>query len=127
MYSFCINFELLQKKTKSIAMITVIAAISNVFLNYFFIPLYGGIAAAFTTLTSYTISFCLHYFHCKKMNNSIFPFQIFIPPIFILLSASLSFYIWRDYLFIRWGIAIVLDAGILLYLYKRKKNNEPTI
>ena len=35
---------------------TALGAVTNISMNFFFIPLYGGIGAAFTTLFSFAIS-----------------------------------------------------------------------
>ncbi len=42
-----------------------LGAISNIFLNYIFIPLYGGIGAAYATIISYFIGYVLisFFFH----------------------------------------------------------------
>ncbi|MBQ7714352.1 MAG: oligosaccharide flippase family protein [Clostridia bacterium] len=43
------------KKTKYIMFSSIIAAVSNIILNYIFIRIYGYMAAAYTTLASYVI------------------------------------------------------------------------
>ena len=45
-----------------VALISIITALCNVILNYLFIPKFGYIAAAYTTLISYFISTVMHYF-----------------------------------------------------------------
>ncbi|MDC1350044.1 oligosaccharide flippase family protein [Akkermansiaceae bacterium] len=44
-----------EKRTKTIALTTIVGASVNVMLNYYLIPRYGAIAAAYTTLISYFI------------------------------------------------------------------------
>ena len=46
---------------------SLIAALVNVGLNALFIPLYGFVAAGYTTLISYIIFCVLHYFMYKKI------------------------------------------------------------
>lgn len=58
-YSLYVNIEHYYKKTPYITVNTIIAAASNIVLNFIFIPRYGYIAAAYTTLASYFISFCI--------------------------------------------------------------------
>lgn len=55
------HIELHVKKTQYTAMGTVIAAILNLILNLIFIPRYGFIAAAYTTLFSYFVLMVIHY------------------------------------------------------------------
>ena len=59
-YTLYVNIEHFHKKTKGITFNTVIAALTNIILNSLLIPKYGYVAAAFTTLASYLVSFVLH-------------------------------------------------------------------
>ncbi len=52
MYS---NILLFFRKSKAIMIISVTAALTNVILNFIFIPIYGYMAAAYTTLIAYII------------------------------------------------------------------------
>ena len=56
------KIEYYYEKTKMVALISIITALCNVILNYLFIPKFGYIAAAYTTLISYFISTVMHYF-----------------------------------------------------------------
>ena len=69
-YSFYVNIEYYHKKQKYIAMGTAIAAIINIVLNYIFIPIFGYIAAAYTTLVGYMALYTVHYIIVKKMGYS---------------------------------------------------------
>ncbi|MBQ8969782.1 MAG: polysaccharide biosynthesis C-terminal domain-containing protein, partial [Lachnospiraceae bacterium] len=60
-YTNYVNVELFYKKTPIIAVSSCIAALLNYLLNAFFIPRFGYIAAAYTTLASYVILMLLHY------------------------------------------------------------------
>ncbi len=59
--------EYYHKKTKLIAIGTVCAAAANVGLNAIFIPLYGYIAAAYTTVACYVLYFFFHLFIARKI------------------------------------------------------------
>ncbi|MCR5726953.1 MAG: oligosaccharide flippase family protein [Lachnospiraceae bacterium] len=52
--------EFYHKKTKMIAVGTVIAALLNLLLNFIFIPKYGYEAAAYTTLACYLLYYVIH-------------------------------------------------------------------
>lgn len=60
LYTMFVNVEQFKKKTFGMAVGSVIAALSNFVLNSIFIPRFGYVAAAYTTLVSYAI---LLFFH----------------------------------------------------------------
>lgn len=60
-YTHYVNIELFHKKTPIIAASSVMAAAVNYILNYIFIPKFGYIAAAYTTLASYLLLMLFHY------------------------------------------------------------------
>lgn len=61
-YTHYVNIELFYKKTPIIAASSVMAAALNYILNSIFIPRFGYIAAAYTTLASYVLLMLFHYF-----------------------------------------------------------------
>lgn len=64
-YVIYANYAFYYHKTYMISLNTFVAGITNIILNYIFIPKYGYIAAAYTTLFSYIILFLLHYINAK--------------------------------------------------------------
>lgn len=113
-YTFYVDVEYYYENTKFITINTCIAAVINIILNYFFIPKYGYVAAAFTTLVSYIISFSLHFMYAKKIDGALFNIKIFIRPIVILMITTVVFFYTLDFVFIRWT---VLAIFILLMFY----------
>ena len=67
---FYVNIEFFQKKTYMISVVTVIATILNVTLNYIGIKMFGYTAAAYTTAICNLLIVVLHYFFTRGMNNS---------------------------------------------------------
>ncbi len=59
-YTNYVNLELYHRKTVLIAVNSIAAAIINVILNYIFIPVYGYLAAAYTTVAGYFILMIMH-------------------------------------------------------------------
>lgn len=53
-----------------IAVATMIAAGLNVVLNLIFIPKYGYVAAAYTTLACYIIYYIIHIFFSRRIQGS---------------------------------------------------------
>jgi O-antigen/teichoic acid export membrane protein len=121
LYSIAVNLEYFYKSTKIIATNTFIAATINLVLNLILIPLYGSMAAAFTTVIAYAVSFGIHYYAARKLDNQLFPLKIYIKPIIIMLLAVAISYLIIDYMIFRWFIAIV---GSFLYVLISLKNGR---
>lgn len=67
LYALPAAIEYYHKKTKLIAVGTVCAAAANIILNAVFIPFYGYIAAAYTTVACYILYFLFHLFISRKI------------------------------------------------------------
>ncbi|MRH41215.1 oligosaccharide flippase family protein [Aquibacillus halophilus] len=104
LYSHYSNIELYLKKTSLIAVGTIIASIINVILNIIFIPKYGYMAAAYTTMISYFGLMLFHYLSTiiilkVKLYNNVF---IFLALLITTLSGL--------------GISLIFDNALLRYL-----------
>lgn len=60
-YQFYSMIEMYCKKTVYVGIGSMVVAILNVVLNYFFIPRYGYVAAAYTTMVSYLLLMIYHW------------------------------------------------------------------
>ena len=90
------------------------AAVLNIILNWFFIPRYGYIAAAYTTLVTYLIYFVFHYLIVKKIvKQPLFRDRDFIIIIVLALCAGFIAIALIHQIFVRWGLIIAL---IICYL-----------
>jgi O-antigen/teichoic acid export membrane protein len=118
-YTLYVNIEHYHKKTKGITVNTVIAAITNIILNYLLIPKFGYVAAAFTTLVSYLVSFALHAFKSKKLEPELYPITYFILPLSEICVATVLFYVFMDNAIIRWGVVIVYIIAMFVKEWKR--------
>lgn len=118
-YTLYVNIEHFYKKTVYITLNTVFAAGINLLLNYLFIPHYGYVAAAYTTLISYFIAFILHARYAKKIKHELYPLHYFLKSIITLLLAIVVFYMFINKPIIRWFIAI-LYLGLVLLQEKEK-------
>lgn len=67
MYQIFANVEFYYEKNKFIALASVMSALFNIILNYFFVKHYGYIAAGYTTLFCYIILGLSHYIFSKKI------------------------------------------------------------
>ncbi|APC40764.1 oligosaccharide flippase family protein [Clostridium estertheticum] len=108
LYSIPANLEFYTKNTKLLSLGTLIAALTNVVLNYIMIPRYGAVAATWTTIISYIILFLYHYFISLRIFDvRIYNFKPFAYGIISIVLSSVMFYIVKNNLILRYGILIV--------------------
>ena len=89
LYQLCVNYTFYHKKNIFISINTMTCGGINIGLNYLFIPRYGYMAAAWTTLASYLLLFIMNYFTAAKLmkgNMMKFGFKL------TLLGATVLFY-----------------------------------
>ena len=118
-YTLYVNIEHYHKKTKGITANTVIAAVTNIILNFLFIPKFGYVAAAYTTLVSYLVSFILHSVKSKKLEPELYPINYFILPLAEIGIATVLFYVFMDNTIIRWCAVIIYIATMFVKEWKR--------
>lgn len=70
MYLFAVNQEYFYKKTKTIAVGTIIATLAGILLNYLLIPKFGYITAAFVDLVCKGILFAIHSIIVKRWKKA---------------------------------------------------------
>lgn len=112
MYTVYVNVEYYYKSTKYIAFNTIVAAVTNIVLNFIFVPMFGGMAACFTTVASYMVSFIMHSRHSRKLDKDLFPIRQFALPTIIFIVAIVLAYLLMDLWLIRW---IIVVAGFGCY------------
>ena len=116
-YTMYVNIEHFYKRTIYISINTIIAALSNIILNYFLVPIHGYTAAAFTTVASYFMAFILHTLYAKKLEPSLYPLKQFFPPLLQIAGACIIFYLFMDRWFVRW-VVLLLYIFIIMVLSK---------
>lgn len=124
LYSLFTNIELYYEKSKSIMIASVVAAVSNVVLNFFFIRLFGYVAAAYTTLACYVLLSVVHYVNmvaiCKEknINEKIYNTKLIVAiSIFLVLYSVLVTFLFDMPSVIRY---IIIAAIMLVMCVKRK-------
>ena len=116
LYSISVDVEYYYRATKGIAVNTFIAAGLNLILNFLFIPRFGAIAAAYTTVASYAVSFCIHYAKARKLNRELYPLRMYAIPIAMAVGGTVVAYLTMDLPIIRWVISIVFLTLVTLYI-----------
>ena len=111
---------LLTKKTKSLALITIYASLLNIVLNIIFIPKYGMMAAAYSTLISFIFLYIMTY-RVSQKNYSI-PFEntkvyltILIGVMLYLAAASVNLSMIPG-IFLK--IVVIIVFPFILYLIR---------
>lgn len=117
MYTLIVNIEHFIKKTGIIAVNTVIAASTNIILNFILIPKLGFSIAAYTTLFSYLVSFGSHSLYLRKIKFQIFKLYDFSISLFVLIISSFVFIYIRDFFVVR--ILFVFILSIIVFILKK--------
>lgn len=103
-YSIYGNILSFCKKTKLIMISTIVAAISNIILNAIFLPLFGPIAASYTTLFSFVVLCFMQYYFSNKvfksnvLNNKLIFLISFIVIVLCLILNIVYYNIYVRYL-----------------------------
>lgn len=119
LYNIFGNVLLFYKKSIVLMVSTLIAAITNIALNYYFIPKYGYIAASYTTLVGYIILSLFQYFGlvvCRK--SCLFDSRIILLVSFMIIAICLMCNLIYNHFLLRYSI-ILLCGLIILINYKK--------
>lgn len=122
LYTFYFNLEYFYGETYIISLGTFMAAIINVGLNWIFIPRYGYIAAAYTTLVAYALMLLYHFLIVKVKLKKDYVYDnkylLGIALFLIVLQIFIAF-IYKMYL-VRYIIIALYIGGVLMYFWKNK-------
>lgn len=124
MYSVYVNIEYFYKKTNIIAIATFVAAGLNLLLNFIFIPMFGAVAAAYTTLISYFVSFVLHSINAHRLNANIAPYKLLLPAVLVVAISGIITTVLSENIILRWGIMIVCGAIYVIICWKKIEVKE---
>ena len=121
-YCMYVNVEQFEKKTIGMAIASALAAFINFVTNYLFIPKYGYLAAACTTLASYICLLLMHMLLVKIIDRSHVYRNVPIISITLIASVAIIFIVFIiNNLIIRYVIfTILLIIVLFVGFYKRK-------
>jgi O-antigen/teichoic acid export membrane protein len=122
LYTIPVIIEYYFKETKYIALMTCIAAGVNIVTNYIFIPKYGYIAAAYTTMLSYGVQFTAHWFISLQIMKKyglpqIYKFTDFLAPFAEVLLAALAISYLNGYPVIKY-CALLIYIALMFCKYR---------
>ena len=122
LYNIYANIEFYFEKKQYVLLSSIIAAVLNLILNFIFIPRYGYVAAAYTTLASYFVYCMLHnifaHYICRKegIPSSIFSLDTVVFATFAVITGAFFMNILYKYILVRYGIIIIIS---LIIIWKR--------
>lgn len=116
LYSLPSLVEFYHEKTGYIAIGSVIAAVMNIILNYIFIPVFGYVAAAYTTMITYGMSCIFHYYISIKVQG----FSIYDTKKLIIITLILGCFgtcalLLEEQWYIRWIMEAVICFGVFCW------------
>ncbi len=137
LFNLYANIEYYYSETKHVASASILAAITNVVLNYIFIKKFGYLAAGYTTLVSYILYSFGHYVLMKKVckkhansydyydNKKIFVISLIFTIISILIIPIYQ-NMWLRYSFIFLILVLLLlnYKKIMSLIFKDKNKNR---
>lgn len=112
--------EFYHERNKIIMVASTVTAIVNIVLNALFIPIFGFIAAAYTTLFSYMLFALFHYLvmldTCKKQGYKSFPYDGKMIGLITVITTALAvaFMILYPYPLIRFLIVALIIIGVAI-------------
>lgn len=131
-YQQYVHIELHLKKTKYISAGTIIAAALNIILNFIFIPIFGFVAAAYTTMSCYFVLMIVHLFITKKilkvnMYDDVFMFAALV----CVCVVAGGFMLLYDEILIRYALVVLMcviyaltNKKYILNIIKSKKKKK---
>ena len=118
-YSLYVNVEQYEKKTIGMAIATFLAASTNVVLNYFAIPSFGYVAAAYTTLFCNLLLVVFHYYLVKRMKLGIIYSDKFLIGFAVVTMLCSPVLVWIiSHTVFRRVFVMVYLVSILLIVYR---------
>jgi O-antigen/teichoic acid export membrane protein len=114
MFSVYIRYIAYTKKTVYSSIAAITAGVSNIALNALFIPVYGYIAAAYTTVVSYFIMFFLSWLAAKFiLKQKMTPLWVVWKPTLIVFMCAAAVY-GLDIIFVNAFLFSIMKVAVLL-------------
>lgn len=127
-FTFCYglfsNVEFYYSSTHYVMIASVIGAVLNIALNAIFIPIYGFVAAGYTTLACYFVFMIMHYFFMKRtciengITTSVFDMRFLWISVIIIFALIVVCLLIYPYNYIRFGVIAI--GGIIAIVLRNK-------
>lgn len=114
-YTHYVNVQMTLKRTGYVSLGTMFAAALNLVLNIVFIPKYGYIAAAYTTLVSYIALMFIHYFINRFiMKSDIYDNKFMFGSVIVTAAVAFFFVSVYETIVLRYIILVVICIGYVI-------------
>jgi O-antigen/teichoic acid export membrane protein len=115
--------QMFLKKTALNSLIIVVGALVNIALNFLFIPKYGVLGAAITTLVTYIFMFVsMYYINLSILKYPLVNFKTYIFSISCVLFFSLLYFIIQHSFLLRLGVGCIILIALLRYIYVERNS-----
>ena len=118
LYNLYVALEQFAKKTIGMAIGTVVAALINIGLNWIFIPKFGYIAAAYTTLVGYACLLVIHYYLAQRTGYAAAYNEKYIFLSVLLLFCLMLAILWM------YGVSSIAAVFFVAFLVLGYRNKE---
>lgn len=122
-YTMFVNVEQFKKKTVGMAIASMSAAALNFGLNYWLIPIYGYVAAAYTTLAGYAWLVISHMFLVYILGyKDVYDYKHVIGSLFLMSLITVAVNMLYDHTIIRYIILVIYIVAMFMIGYRRKND-----
>ena len=126
------NVELFYDANKFTMFISMFGAGLNLLLNYSFIPIFGYVAAGYTTLVCYVIFSIGHYLNMnriakKKIGNSIYkPLPILLMSAMVIVLSLLVSFLYM-FTIVRYAVVALILIATIIFRKRFKSVLKPIL
>lgn len=119
LYTMFVNVEQFKKKTGGMAIGSATAALINFVLNLIFIPKFGYLAAAYTTLVGYVVLLLIHMYLVKRLGlNDIYDYKFIALVVFAGIIMMVLITMLYSHTFLRYTIILAYGFVVFFILIK---------
>lgn len=116
LYYIFANVIYYYKKPKFVMFASVVSAVANIVLNYFFIPVFGYAAAGYTTLFCYLLQAILDYAAMRSVvKEKVYKYSIIVVITATVVVFSLVSALLYDYVVLRYGIVLLFFTACFVF------------
>ncbi len=121
-YTMFVNIEQFKKKTIGMAFASAFAAVLNFILNIIFIPMFGYVAAAYTTMVSYLFLLVFHSLLVHRMGlMKVYKGKTIVVSLIIVFVFSMIVNLLFSYNFLRYIFIVFYILVLAVFIKKHYK------
>ncbi len=119
LYTLFVNVEQFEKKTIGMAFASCAAAAVNYVLNALLIPVFGYVAAAYTTLAGFLLLLIMHMLLVRHMGYAkVYSYRFIILVTLVMMGMTAGINVVYSYDYIRYAI---LGVYVLIFIFAARK------